>query len=86
MFLVVLLLALFAHAINGQTDICNTTRNELLDTFPQCINAFEGAAANSSIGYAVDSEDVYLICANDTCQMKIAAYVNSCVSDMVSGI
>ena len=86
MFLVVLLLSLFAHAINGQSEICNTAKSNFSDNFPQCLQAFEGAALNASMGHEVNSDDVNLICVNETCQMNIAAYVNSCGSEMVSGI
>ena len=86
MFQVVLVLALFVHAINGQSETCNTTRYDFLTDFPKCLLAFEGAAFNASSGYEVDNETVYLICANETCQTAITNYVDSCGSDEVSGL
>lgn len=86
MFQVILVLALFAHAINGQSEICNTTRYSFFNDFPECLLAFEGAALNASVGYEVDDETVYLICANETCQTAITDYVHSCGSEEVSGL
>ena len=86
MFHVVLVLTLFVHAINGQSETCNTTRYDFLTDFPECLLAFEGAAFNASAGYEVDNETEYLICANETCQTAITNYVHSCGSDEVSGL
>ena len=89
MFVVVLLLALFAQSINGLSDSCNTSRSNFLNDFPECLEAFEEAASNVSLGYGVDNETINLVCVNTSCQMAIADYANSCGTDMdqaVSGM
>lgn len=82
MFVVVLLLALFAQSINGLSDSCNTSRSNFLNDFPECLEAFEEAASNVSLGYGVDNETINLVCVNTSCQMAIADYANSCDTDM----
>ena len=79
---IVALLALFAHATNGQSDSCNTSRSNFLNDFPECLEAFEEAAYNVSLGYGVGNAAIDLICADTSCRMAIASYANSCITDM----
>ena len=85
----VVLLVLFAHAINGQSDSCNTSRSTFLNEFSECLEAFEGAVYNVSRGYGVGNAATDLICVDTRCRMAIADYTNSCITDMdqvVSGM
>ena len=66
--LVVVLVILFAHSINGQFESCNMT---ILTDFPECLQAFLGA------GNVTDGEMINLLCANASCQTAIAN-INSC--------
>ena len=78
----VVLLVLFAHAINGQSDSCNTSKTNFLSEYPDCLEAFEGAVYNVSLGYGVGNATTNLICVDTRCRMAIADYTNSCITDM----
>ena len=69
--LVVVLVILFAHTINGQFVSCNQT---IMVDYPECLPAFLGAGSVN----ASDGETINLLCANASCQEAIANYVNSC--------
>lgn len=80
MKMLVVIILLFAHAINGQPS-CSTSRSELQSSrFNACLMAFEGAALNASHGYTVNNGTVDLVC-NATCQTAIANYAADCGSN-----
>ena len=75
--MVVVLLALFARAINGQSS-CSTSRTAFGVSFSECLMAFEGAGVNASQGISVNNETIDLVCTNMTCQTAIANYIANC--------